>query len=179
MVRRLTILSMPLRQLPREDQLSAEARDVDPAAIMAFLSVLFTQAEIARRMDAHFGRYGLSYGRYSVLILLRRREGRCATPAEIAYEIDVTRATVTGLLDGLESEGLVSRSCRKDDRRSINVKLTKQGLALLDRMLPDHYARLAAVMTNLSQAEKTQLITLLGKVREGLDVTMPRETAAE
>jgi hypothetical protein len=48
------------------------------------------------------------------------------------------------------------------------VRLTKKGLALLERILPDHYGRLGEVMGRLSRAEKKQLATLLGKVREGL-----------
>jgi DNA-binding MarR family transcriptional regulator len=162
---------LSLRELPRVEALEADARRIsslDPAAVLAFLSVVVTSVEIERRIDVHFGRYGLSHGRFLVLMLLRRREDHTATPAEIAEEAQVTRATVTGLVDGLEAEGLVERAHRSDDRRSVHVRLTRKGDALLDRMLPDHYARIGAVMARLTRAEKKQLTGLLGKVREGL-----------
>src|SRR6185312_1225037 len=102
-------------------------------------------------MEPHFARYGLSHARFVVLMLLKRRADHTATPAEIADEAAVTRATVTGLLDGLEGEGLVERTHRTDDRRSVRVRLTKKGLALLERILPDHYARLGSVMGRLTR----------------------------
>ncbi len=75
---------------------------------------------------------------------------------------------MTGLLDGLEADGLVDRSHRKDDRRSLDIRLTKKGLQLLEKILPDHYARIAELMTPLTKAEKKQLTLLLGKMREGV-----------
>jgi DNA-binding MarR family transcriptional regulator len=170
---------MTLRELPRVEALEAEARRVsslDPAAVLAFLSVLVSAAEVERHIDTHFGRYGLSQGRFLVLMLLKRREDNMATPAEIASAAQVTRATVTGLTDGLEAEGLVERVHRKDDRRSVYVRITKKGLAMLERILPDHYARIGAVMGRLTRAEKKQLTTLLGKMREGLAEVLPSTT---
>jgi DNA-binding MarR family transcriptional regulator len=162
---------LSIRELPRVETLEAEAKrltSLDPAAVYAFLSVLVTSAEIERRMETHFARYGLSQARFMVLILLKRQPEQTATPAHLADLAAVTRATVTGLVDGLAQEGLVERAHRTDDRRSVSVRLTKKGLALLERILPDHYARLGAVMSRLTRTEKKQLATLLGKVREGL-----------
>lgn len=80
----------------------------------------------------------------------------------------MTRATVTGLLDGLEEDGLVERSHRTDDRRSVSVTITKKGLGMIEKMLPDHYARIGTLMKKLTRQEKKQLTVLLGKVREGV-----------
>lgn len=38
----------------------------------------------------------------------------------------VTRATITGLLDGLEKDDLVERQHRKDDRRMLSIHLTQK-----------------------------------------------------
>jgi DNA-binding MarR family transcriptional regulator len=162
---------LSIRELPRVESLEAEAKrltSLDPAAVYAFLSVLVTSAEIERQMDSHFGRYGLSQGRFTVMMLLKRMPEHTATPAQLADHASVTRATITGLVDGLVEEGLVERTHRTDDRRSVSVRLTKKGLALLERILPDHYGRLGEVMGRLSRTEKKQLAALLGKVREGL-----------
>jgi DNA-binding MarR family transcriptional regulator len=101
------------------------------------------------------------------MALRRHPDGR-ATPAELAEHLAVTRATVTGLLDGLEEDGLVERSHRTDDRRSVSVTITKKGLGLIEKILPDHYARIAVLMKKLTRQEKKQLTVLLGKVREGV-----------
>jgi DNA-binding MarR family transcriptional regulator len=162
---------LPLRDLPRVEVLEEDARkysSLEPATLLAFLSVLVTASEVERLVDPHFARYGLSQARFVVLMALRRRPGQAATPAELAEHAAVTRATMTGLLDGLEADGLVDRSHRKDDRRSLDIRLTKKGLQLLEKILPDHYARIAELMAPLTKAEKKQLTLLLGKMREGV-----------
>jgi len=161
-------IMLSLRELPRVETLEEDARrfpTLDPQAVLAFLSILVVAGDVERRMETHFSRYGLSQGRFVVLMLLRRRNGTM-TPAEIAEAADVTRATVTGLLDLLEQDGLIARSSRKDDKRMIDVRITKKGRDLLDRSLPDHYARIGSFMTELTRAEKKTIIELMAKVRE-------------
>jgi DNA-binding MarR family transcriptional regulator len=158
-----------IRELPRFEVLEEDARRIptlDPSTLLAFLSVLIVASDVERRMDAHFARYGLSQGRFVVLMLLNRRKDGHSTPADLADEAGVTRATMTGLLDGLEAENLVDRTHRKDDRRMIDVRITRKGQSLLERILPDHYARIGDLMSNLTKAEKKTLTELLGKVRE-------------
>jgi DNA-binding MarR family transcriptional regulator len=162
---------LSLRELPRVEVLEDEAKkygSLDPATVLAFLSVLVVGAEVTRLVEPHFARYGLSHGRFVVLMALRRRPGHTSTPADLAEGASVTRATITGLLDGLEKDGLVERSSRTDDRRSVDVHLTRKGNALLERVLPDHYERIGALMGKLTRQEKKQLTLLLGKVREGI-----------
>jgi DNA-binding MarR family transcriptional regulator len=167
---------LSLRDLPRVETLQEDARRIptlDPQAVLAFLSILVVASDVERKMDAHFARYGLSQGRFVLLMLLNRRE-EAMSPAELADAADVTRATVTGLLDALESDGLVARSSRRGDKRKIDVRITKNGRELLDRSLPDHYARIGSFMADLSRAEKRTLIELMAKVRERFAREEPR-----
>ncbi len=162
---------LSLRELPRVEVLEAEAKrfsTLDPSTVLAFLSVLIVAADVERSVDPHFARYGLSQGRFVVLMALRRRPELTATPADLADHAGVTRATITGLLDALEKEELVERSHRTDDRRSLHVRLTKKGVNLLEKILPDHYARIGTLMGKLTKSEKKQLVALLGKMREGI-----------
>ena len=46
--------------------------------------------------------HGLSLGRFTLLMTLLREEGHRLKPSILAERAGVTRATVTGLLDGLE-----------------------------------------------------------------------------
>ena len=162
---------LSLRELPRVEVLEAEAKRfsaLDPSTVLAFLSVLIVAADVERSVEPHFARYGLTQGRFILLVALRRRPDQTATPAELADHAGVTRATITGLLDALEKDGLVERSHRTDDRRSVHVKLTRKGVTLLEKTLPDHYTRIGALMAKLTKAEKKQLALLLGKMREGV-----------
>jgi DNA-binding MarR family transcriptional regulator len=160
-----------LKELPRVEMLQDDARRIptlDPPTVLAFLSILIVSADVERGIEAHFARYGLSQGRFLLLMLLNRRKDASATPADLAEQAGVTRATVTGLLDGLEGDGLVERTHRKDDRRMVDVRITKKGQTLLEKILPDHYGRISEIMGNLTRAEKKTLTELLAKVRERL-----------
>lgn len=168
------------RDLPKLEVLQADAKRFgagDPHDVLVFLTLLGAAREVGRFKEAHFARYGLSDGRFFILMQLRRlRESEpdgAASPADLAERSGVSRATITGLLDGLEKDGLISRMPRSDDRRMIDIRITDAGSKLLDRTLPDHYLRLASVMATLTKSEKETLTRLLTKVRES--VTSLRE----
>jgi len=90
----------------------------------------------------------------------------------LAIKCGVTRATMTGLLDGLERERLLKREADRNDRRMLLIQLTSKGRKMLDGMLPDYYHRIALLMNQLSNAEKHQLVDLLGKVNGGIGAVL-------
>ncbi len=144
--------------------------ELDVDAVEACLAFLRTTADVQAALDTHFARYGLSMGKFTLLMQLSQVDG--LTPSDCAERSGVTRATITGLLDGLEREGLVERRPCPDDRRMLRVHLTNVGRNLLDRMLPDHFCRTTGLMANLSSNEKTTLIKLLKKLQAGTPAMM-------
>src|SRR5262249_45960214 len=88
-----------------------------------------------------------------------------APPADLAEKTGVTRATITGLLDGLEKEGLVERRPDPENRRSIQVKLTAAGQEFLDRVRPGYCRWFTSVVEPLNQDERQQLLVLLEKIQ--------------
>ncbi len=57
-----------------------------------------------------------------------------ATPGQIAETMGVGRTTITGFLDRLESEGLISRTINPNDRRSFLLTLTEKGKEFVYRI---------------------------------------------
>ena len=53
--------------------------------------------------------------------------------SEISDRLHVTRPTVTQLIKGLEAKGLIERNINPQDRRSVGIKLTKQGEQIRQR----------------------------------------------
>lgn len=172
------------KDLPKFEVLQADARRFgsgDPSDVLVLLSLLGAARDVGRMKEAHFARYGLSDGRFFVLMLLRRiREdgGSAMSPADIADRAGVSRATMTGLLDGLEKDGLIARVPRSDDRRMIDIHITDHALKLLERTLPDHYARLGKALAGVSKSEKETLTRLLTRVREAVAALEPDDEKA-
>lgn len=67
----------------------------------------------------------------SVRALLALDGGQAKTPGGIADLLNISRTTITGVLDRLESEGLIARAIDPADRRSFVVTLTEAGHTLI------------------------------------------------
>jgi DNA-binding MarR family transcriptional regulator len=90
--------------------------------------------------------------------------------SDIAEAVGVSRATITGLVDGLERDRLVQRVDHPEDRRRITVALTERGAALLDDLLPGHFHTLGRLMDGLNAGERNKLCRLLERVRAGISM---------
>ena len=149
-------------------EIAGQTPDLEVDAIETCFVMRQFGREIRAALDVHFGRYGLSRGRFSILILLLHRADTGLRPAELADQIGVTRASMTGLLDGLEDAGFVERGRDLNDRRAISIRITKDGKKLIKRILPDHFRRMTAMMSTLSRSERKTLASLIEKLGDGL-----------
>jgi len=178
------------KQLPRYECLLEAAQhfpDLDPSATEAYLYLLRAGNDCLEFGHEYLASHGVSSGRFTVLMLLFMRcgcEGEIcrSTPAELADMAGCTRATMTGLIDTLERDSLVKRAPDEQDRRMMTVSLTPKGTALLNRMLPGHFKRLARLMSCLTETERKTLVRLLGKVVSQVEVVrgeIPVNTSAK
>src|SRR5688572_15198682 len=76
-------------------------------------------------MEKGMAERGLSRARASVLWALHQRGP--STQRELADLLGVTPRNITGLLDGLESDGFAERGRHPTDRRATLVSLTGKG----------------------------------------------------
>ncbi|MET8683959.1 MarR family transcriptional regulator [Streptomyces sp. NPDC004732] len=72
--------------------------------------------------------FDLERHEFDTLHKLAGRGGE-ASPTELASDLDLAPASVTGRLDGLERRGLVRRTPSSRDRRRVDVELTEPGRA--------------------------------------------------
>ncbi|KJB87775.1 MarR family transcriptional regulator [Paenibacillus sp. E194] len=141
--------------------------DVDAQAILVAARLMEAGAKLGHAAEVHFARFGLSTGRYRLLADLEDNGGE-ELPSQLANNLGVTRATVTGLIDTLERDGLVTRRASASDGRQKSVVLTDQGANKLREMAPEHFARLEAMVGLLTAEERTVFLDLLGRVTEGI-----------
>ena len=167
-----------LRDLPSLDELRALASrypGLDPEPVAALLGFMRSAYEIFQAAESMFAQQGTSCGRFAILALLNRDPEGSRSPSQIAGACGVTRATITGLLDGLEHDRLISRSRSHADRRTIQVRLTAAGRRFLDQLLPDHFRRLALLMQGLDADERAAL----SRSTDRIAANLPAFTAPE
>jgi DNA-binding MarR family transcriptional regulator len=160
-----------LRDLPKYEairQRAAKYPELDARALEAFLVLLRVASDVLSALEAFLSSHGMSQGKFTILMLLNRDPDVGVSPSDLADRSGVTRATITGLLDGLEREKLVSREDDTGDRRKAVVRMTTRGRKMLEAMLPDYYRKVSELMKSLIDEEKTSLIDMLMKVSGGL-----------
>ena len=143
--------------------LSSRIEGVDASALQVCLDLLMTADLTRAELERRFFRASLSEGRFAILAMLLDATDWSLTPSELAEGAGVTRATMTGLLDGLERKTLVERKGHKSDRRKVVVRLTKAGRETLLGHLPDFFRTASAVPAGLTPAQRKALGGLLAR----------------
>ena len=92
-----------------------------------------------------------------------------ALPSSIAKAIELKQATITVLLNQLESAGLVTRSRDTEDRRRVWVRLTEAARAILERSPDLLQSRFERAFEQLEDWEKTMLISTLERIASMLN----------
>lgn len=159
---RLTMLQ--LKNLPDAkilEKFVARYPDAEVESVLPFLNLLRAGADLSDALDALLAQHGLLQGRWWVLILLMREDDLISTPSDLAEKAGVSRATMTGLIDGLERDGLVQRLSDDSDRRKLTIRLTALGQAKLDDVMPSYYQKVKQLMRVLTQSQREDLVAHL------------------
>ena len=81
----------------------------------------------------------------------------------------VTSSAVTKRIDRLERAGLVTRTVSEADARSRRIRLTEDGVVLVDRLMGRHVANEQRLVSGLTADERAQLADLLRRWGQSLD----------
>jgi len=134
--------------------------DVSPMAVVGRLSRVARHVDAAQR--ATFSHHDLDPAAFDVLATLRRTGDPYAlTPGDLMRSAMVTSGAITQRVDRLQARGLVRRSPHPDDGRVVLVSLTPSGLALVDRVLPEHLATEERLLAGLTRRQRDALADLL------------------
>jgi DNA-binding MarR family transcriptional regulator len=151
------------QDLPRDRETAAERHDKLELRLWlrALTCVQMMESAIRARLRTEFD---TTLPRFDVLAQLDAAEGALSM-GELSARLMVTSGNVTGLIDAMESEGLVARGPHPTDRRSTLITMTQDGRALFDRMAPAHAGWIESMMAGMSLAEIKQLLALLGRLK--------------
>lgn len=141
--------------------------DVSPLHVIGRVSRLSRLVD--RRLAENFARFGIEAWMYDVLATLRRMgEPYELSAGDLVRHTMVTTGAITNRIDRLEARGLVARTST-DDRRKVIVRLTPEGLDLVDRVAVDHLALEHELLSPLSPRQRTELVGLLRTLLLALD----------
>ena len=133
-----------------------------------------TAARLARQVELALVEVDLSLPQYRILIYLD--EGKVAASA-LADKLAVSRPSVTAVVDGLVTRGLVERHHDPTDRRRVGHDLTAEGRLLLKRGDESVDRRLSEIASILAESGTDESGTdESGTDESGTDATGTDET---
>jgi DNA-binding MarR family transcriptional regulator len=130
----------------------------------ATLSIMRTADQLHIRFTRLFRRYGVTGQQYNILRILRG-DGAPLPILEIASRMITVVPGITGLIDRLETAGLVQRKRCDEDRRVVYVSITDKALSLLDEIEEPLNQEHQRLLGHLNAEELAKLNQLLAKVR--------------
>lgn len=86
------------------------------------------------------------------------------TATAISREIHVSPSTVVGILDRLEDKGLVRRERSREDRRTVFVTVTPEGVALAEEAPSPLQKHLAEALNALPELEQATITLSLERI---------------
>ncbi len=142
----------------------------------ALIELLRTAETLWNSSRLFFAKWDLSPSQFNVLNLLYDQPAGC-TQIELSRRLIMHRSNVTGLVDRLETRGLVCREDSPTDRRAFNVLLTPAGKKLIRQIQPHYYRAAETVWNGLPVERAKQLVSELEAVSrsaEKISIGQPR-----
>ncbi|MFO0789923.1 MAG: MarR family transcriptional regulator [Pirellulales bacterium] len=139
-------------------------RPFESPAQAAVLNILRTSDWLDNRLGRLLRTFGLTSSQYNVLRILRG-EGQPLPSLEIADRMIQVVPAITGLIDRLEKQALVTRQRCEQDRRVVYVAITRKALDLIQRIDKPLNELQQQLVGHLSQHELSTLSRLLEKAR--------------
>jgi DNA-binding MarR family transcriptional regulator len=103
----------------------------DGAYRRTFYLVKRLETEAGNALDVALQDYDITSGQYLILSLVSREGGRSS--AELARRAFVTPQSMNEVIGALEAKGYIKRTENPENRRILQVSLTREGRRLLDR----------------------------------------------
>jgi DNA-binding MarR family transcriptional regulator len=145
----------------RELELEQPIEDIKHEVV---LNIVRTATLIAQKGAVIFRRFDLTEAQFNVLFALKYKKSDW-TQSDLSKRLVVTRASITSVLDKLESKNLVKRQEVSGNRRIYHVSLTRQGEMLINKVEPIYRSGIHKALDVLSEKQCAELIMRLEQIR--------------
>ena len=131
---------------------------------------------MSRQIQATMTKHEVTRPQYSVLRLLLE-EGQ-QTANALSAQMGVTPGNLTGVVDRLQSAGLVQRQRDPQDRRCVHVSLTPAGERKARAIIPGIRGRVQSLFAALDSSELDAFWGSLNRLADALDAEEHQTEAA-
>ncbi|MCE9539301.1 MAG: MarR family transcriptional regulator [Bacteroidetes bacterium] len=129
------------------------------------INILFTSGWLTSKHACNLKPYGISGQQYNILRILRGQHPKPATVNLLIDRMLDKNSNASRLVEKLRIKKLVERAICDDDRRAVNVAITKKGLDLLIELDVHEEVFITKELKKISENEAEQINFLLDKLR--------------
>ena len=116
----------------------ASGNSIRRVAPQPYLKIGFLVHDVSRMRRTLFDQrvkdLGITRAQWSALSALSRHETEGTIQSDLARELEVGKVTIGGLIDRLETSGIVERRTDAKDRRIRRVFITQKGYDVIEQM---------------------------------------------
>ena len=134
--------------------------------------VLAALRRIIRAIDLHSRSLVMRYGMTGPQLIVLKAIGEMpdSTVGQLARHVSLSSATVTSILDRLESRGMIERMRSPQDRRKVLVNLTGNGVEILEQSPFLLQERFVAEFGKIQDWEQTLILSSLQRVASLMEI---------
>lgn len=157
----------------------SEFADIDESKIDLLMRIDKFRDALERAKQKHLQHWNMSEGRLMVIMAIWCSGDGTIKASDIAQELGVTRATMTGLIDSLMRDEFIAKKDCPEDRRVAYLSLSAKGQDFLKMMMPEHTRAMKAFTDVLSDDETKEFVRILAKLQDSLSnfIELECETA--
>ncbi len=124
------------------------------------------------RADVVFASQDVNFVQWIAMVKLR--EGIVKTASELCRSMCHDNGAITRMLDHLEQRGYLERNRSQQDRRVVELVLTRAGEQKVDELKPQLVTLLNETLSGFDAAEFAELTRLLNKLIAALQSSEPK-----
>ncbi len=128
------------------------------------INISYTFGWMNNLLRPYFENYNLTTQQFNILRILRGQYPKPATINLLKERMIDKMSDASRIVDRLVQKGLVSRCTNTKDRRAVDIRISDEGLSILEKMDKDFKAK-DIFKCALTEEEATQLNDLLDKLR--------------
>ncbi len=136
--------------------------DFGPLAGLAGFMLRLAQVQIFELFFRDFGARDITPGQIGILVSVGRNPG--VRQGVLAEALRIKRSNMAKIVRLLERDGMIERRVPANDRRAVELRLTRKGRVLVDRSIPELAVSDSAATAMLSERERATLLKLLSRV---------------
>ena len=129
----------------------------------AGVNLIYTHNWLVARMKRFFAEFGVTMKQYNIMRILKGA-GQPVSTAYIRERLLDMNSDVSRIVDRMDDKGWIIKETCPDDKRLVDLKLSKEGMALLNK-INERIEVMNDFLSGLNRKEVELLNDLLDKIR--------------